>query len=240
MYNSTKNFFGIFAFLITVLSFQVSYANPYVLYDERGTQAREYDQPVDPSAEVYPAAPNEMTNSGYRAMDSERIDAQELKLQVREIASQLLDVFPGAALQGRIALPASFVDLDDFNSTSALGRYLAEALIYEFNLRGFPVLEYRLDGFIEMNKSGEFALLRDASFSYAASAKRDDLLLVGTYYKDTSSVFVNARLVQTDGLVLRTAQLVLPMRDLLERMTYKPAPPEEPLLSKGMLPIKGR
>jgi hypothetical protein len=47
-------------------------------------------------------------------------------------------------------------------------------------------------------------------------------LVVGTYYRDKDAVFVNARMVRPDGLVLRTAQLILPMNNLVTRMTASP------------------
>ena len=45
-------------------------------------------------------------------------------------------------------------------------------------------------------------------------------LIVGTYYVDKDATFVNARLVRaTDGLVLRTGQLVLPNTGIVQRMS---------------------
>ncbi len=152
--------------------------------------------------------------------DPNVVQAQELKLKVKEMASQLLETWPGDNLSGLVALPTSFVQLDNFQQSSPLGRYLAEALIYEFNTRGFAVQEYRLTGEIAMNPGGEFALSR--ALAPYKLGQPWQAVVVGTYYRDQYSLLVNARLVRSeDGLVLRSAELVLPMNGLLARMSWQ-------------------
>lgn len=165
------------------------------------------------------------------------VEAQELKLRLRELASQLLETWPGQPLTGVVALPTSFVALDNFNETSQLGRYIAESMFYEFNTRGFATREYRTNGSINMVAGqGEFALSRalpDVKVSSDWAA-----LLVGTYYKDQGTVFINARLVRpSDGLVLRTGQIILPMNSLVARMTAQPRKP--PFASRTMPIVQG-
>jgi len=164
-------------------------------------------------------------------------DAFELKLRTRELAAQLFETRDNSALVGLIAMPTSFVNLNDFNESSALGRYLAEAMFYECNQRSFPVREYRLRGNITLREdTGELALSRSLA---AASTKQSwAALLIGTYHKDPTAIFVNARLVRpSDGMVLRTAHMVLPVNGLLDRMsTNPPKPPFE----SGSLRITSR
>ncbi len=164
-------------------------------------------------------------------------DAYELKLQTRELAAQLFETRNNDALIGLVAMPASFVNLNDFNDSSPLGRYLAEAMFYECNQRDFPVREYRLRGNIQLREdTGELALSRNlkavsTSQSWAA-------LLIGTYLRDDAAVFVNARLVRpADGMVLRSAHMVLPLNGLVSRMTAKPP---KPLFESGTLRITSR
>jgi hypothetical protein len=163
--------------------------------------------------------------SPYRTVlptDPNFVAAQELRLKVREMADQLLAGMPNEALNGFAALPTSFVSQDDFSRSSPFGRYLAEALIYEFNQRGFPVREYRVDGTITMNEAtGETALTRKGK---VATAKiRGNALLVGTYHQDPDVIFVNARLVRSsDGIVLRTAQVMLAPNAVTLRMSSAP------------------
>ncbi|MCL1985077.1 MAG: FlgO family outer membrane protein, partial [Betaproteobacteria bacterium] len=151
--------------------------------------------------------------------DPNFIAAQEVKLKVRELADQLLASLPNDALAGFVALPTSFVNQNDFNSSSPLGRYLAEGLIYEFNQRGFPVREYRTDGSITMSEGmGETALARKGKIATAKG--KGNALLVGTYHQDPDVIFVNARLVRSsDGIVLRTGQIMLTPNAVTLRMT---------------------
>ena len=62
-------------------------------------------------------------------VDGEFADAQQLKQHVRDLADQMLAATPNAALAGWVALPVSFVNQQDFQETSALGRYMADGLI---------------------------------------------------------------------------------------------------------------
>ncbi len=152
------------------------------------------------------------------ARDSQYIDAQELKLKVRELADQMLATMDNTTLTGLVAMPTSFVDLNHKGQTSAFGNFMGESLIYEFNQRGFPVREYRLTGNIDIQLAqGDFALLRKGVVN---TKEKWAALMVGTYYVDKNAVFVNARLVRAlDGMVLRTGQLVLVKTPVVYRMT---------------------
>ena len=151
--------------------------------------------------------------------DPNFIAAQEIRLKVRELADQLIASLPNDALAGYVALPTSFVDQNDFNSSSPLGRYLAEGLIFEFSQRGFPVREYRTDGGIAMNEGmGETALARKGKIATAKG--KGNALLIGTYHQDPDVIFVNARLVRSsDGIVLRAGQIMLTPNAVSLRMT---------------------
>ncbi len=152
------------------------------------------------------------------AQDPQYVDAQELKLKVRELADQMLATMDNSTLTGLVAMPTSFVDMNNKAQTSAFGNLMGESLIYEFNQRAFPVREYRLTGNIAMKLGqGDFALLRQGIVS---THEKWAALIVGTYYVDKEAVFVNARLVRAyDGMVLRTGQLVLVKTPVIDRLT---------------------
>lgn len=146
------------------------------------------------------------------------VDAVELKLKCRELADQMLSTVPNSALQGFVAMPTSFVNENNTNQSSPLGRLMAESMYYEFNQRGFPTREYRLTGNIKVeNGKNDIALV--ANQLVPTKGQKWAALLVGTYYVDKDATFVNVRLVRaSDGLVLRTAQLVLPNTPVVLRM----------------------
>ncbi len=157
----------------------------------------------------------------------EYINAQEFKLKVRELADQMLATTDNSLLTGLVAMPSSFVNLNNKAQTSSLGNLLGENLIYEFNQRGFPVREYRLTGNIDVILGqGDFALLRQGLVStYGKWAA----VIVGTYHYDEDAIFVNARLVRaSDGMVLRTGQLVLVNSPLMTRLAMPIIAPPQP------------
>ena len=145
------------------------------------------------------------------------VNAREFKLKVRELAEQLIADIRDCSLQGTVALPTAFVNLDNFNETSTLGRLISEQLFYEFNQRGFPIREYRIPGSINVRKEGEFYLSRE--LGDLAVHSPGSVVIVGTYSGDKQALFINARLVRpSDGRVLRTANLVLEGNPLTNRL----------------------
>lgn len=150
--------------------------------------------------------------------DPAYIDAVELKLKCRELADQMLATVPNDALQGFVAMPTSFVDQGNTSRSSPLGRFMAEGMFYEFNQRGFPTREYRLTGHISV-QGGRDDLALAASQVVSTTGQKWAALVVGTYYVDKDATFINARLVRaSDGLVLRTGQLVLVNTPIIARM----------------------
>ena len=144
--------------------------------------------------------------------------ADKARLVVREMADQLLAVMPNAALEGFVAMPVSFVNRNNTALSSPLGRLLAESMYYEFNQRGFPTREYRLSGVIS-SVGGKNDLALAANQLTPLKGQKWAALLVGTYLVDKDATFVNARLVRaSDGLVLRTAQLVLVNTPIISRL----------------------
>lgn len=154
----------------------------------------------------------------FQKQNPGHVDARELKLKIRELAEQLIAGIRDDSLKGAVALPVSFVNLDDMNQSSSFGRYVAEQLFYEFNQRGFPVREYRIPGNISLReKEGEFYLSR--ALGEMGVATSGTVIVAGTYYYDPQAVFVNARLLRpSDGRVLRTANMVLQNNSLTRRM----------------------
>ncbi|MDR2161948.1 MAG: hypothetical protein LBO77_07435 [Desulfovibrio sp.] len=147
-------------------------------------------------------------------------DARELRLKVRELAEQLAAGIQDSSLRSAVALPVSFVNLDNMGETSGLGRYIAEQIFHEFNQRGFPVREYRIPGggIATVEGRGEFYLSR--ALQQAAAVSPAAVVVAGTYYSTPQAIFINARLLRpADGRVLRTASLLLPANDLTRRMT---------------------
>jgi len=145
-------------------------------------------------------------------------DAEEIRLYVRELASQITRGLGGdTPLTGVVSVPSAFVDQDN-RSSSSFGRLVGEQMIYELNSRGFPVREAR--GAAPVRAKGKKAPAETMA------------VLAGSYYVDRENLFVNARLVEGSGRVLRTGSVLIPMTPTLRRMLgipdyngLRPTPP---------------
>ena len=108
-------------------------------------------------------------------------------------------------------LAATFVDINNLEMSSGLGRVIGEQIGSRFAQQGFTVIEIKMRNNIFVREgSGEFALSRsvkEISQSHNAAA-----VIAGTYAIGRQSVFVNARLIRaTDNLVLAAYDFVLPL-----------------------------
>ncbi len=147
------------------------------------------------------------------------VDAVELKeLKCRELADQMLATVPNDALRGFVAMPTSFVNENNTNQSSPLGRLMAESMFYEFNQRGFPTREYRLTGNIAV-VGGKMTWLLSRQPNCAHKGTKMGCSSCRHLLCGQGCNFVNVRLVRaSDGLVLRTGQLVLANTPVVARM----------------------
>ena len=178
--------------------------------------------------------PQVIEGASYMPDEPNYADARELKLKVRELAEQLVANMQDCYLAGTVALPTSFVNLNDFKESSDFGRLIGEQLFFELNQRGYPLREYRMSGSIKPKaRAGEFALSRELGTFSAKSA--GGVVIVGTYSESNNAVFVNARLVRPrDGRVLRTANMVIETTPTVKRMLAAKSWGSSSLASGGM------
>lgn len=143
-----------------------------------------------------------------------RADAEEVRLYARELASQITRGISGdASLTGVVSVPSAFVD-QDTRMVTPFGRLMGEQMIYELNSRGFPVQEAR----------GAAPAATKSKGRKAAAPAQPFAVLAGSYYADKDNLFVNARLVEPSGRVLRTGSALIPMTPTLRRMLGLPEP----------------
>lgn len=141
----------------------------------------------------------DLVKASYRATDALLKSAKEMEL------------YPNKPI-----LVASFVDIDDVQHSSTLGRTLAEQMGSKFTQNGYKVIELKLRSnsvFVRGSKDsdeGEFMLsreLQDLSFQHDAHA-----VLVGTYGKGPEVVYVTAKLIRTrDSVILGSYDFSLPV-----------------------------
>jgi TolB-like protein len=113
-----------------------------------------------------------------------------------------------------------FVSLDNFKKTSRFGRFVAENLTHELQVRGWNVIDIRLAKNLTINKDGEFSLTRDIN-----KLKRNykiGAVVTGTYSIIDCTVFLNARTIDIEtGEVISTAQFSIAY-DLVANLLIEP------------------
>ncbi len=166
------------------------------------------------------------------------LNAHELRLKARELASQLLETWYPENIKGMVAYITTLTPQDDMRAETDLGQYLRQAFMYEFNQRGFAVRDFSARDLI-INENGNAYGISDGTYKVSV-LKNKAALVTGTFYRDEEYIFINVRLIRgSDGMVLRTAQTVMPVTPIVGRMTKvkpKPLPPVLPSTSIKVVP----
>lgn len=108
-------------------------------------------------------------------------------------------------------IAATFVNIDNLQESSTLGRTLAEMFATGLVRAGLTVMEVKMrDSLFIRESTGELILSRDIrrlSASHDAQA-----VLIGTYAQAESMVYLNVRIVRSsDNVVLGASNVQLPM-----------------------------
>ncbi len=105
----------------------------------------------------------------------------------------------------------TFVNLDNIEKTSHLGRLIKENLQHEFLVRKWKVLDIRLARNLYINKNGEFILSRNINKLKLNNGVRIESVLVGTYSKLGDSIIINAKIIRvSDNTIVSSGQIILP------------------------------
>ena len=135
----------------------------------------------------------------------------ELNLRVQDLVSQLLANSSNYNMEEESITVCTFVNLNHLYTTSGLGRYLGEQMIYNLRLAGLDVFDVRITPAMLIKQGvGEYGMSRDMAeltFVHPGSAT-----VVGTYTFTDNEIFINARLLRnSDGKVLSAASTVFAM-----------------------------
>lgn len=108
-------------------------------------------------------------------------------------------------------LATTFVDINNLETSSGLGRVIGEQLGSRFTQQNFTVIEIKMRNNIFVAEgTGELTLsrsIKEISQSHNAAA-----VIAGTYAVARQSVYVTARLIRaTDNLILASYDYVLPL-----------------------------
>jgi len=115
-------------------------------------------------------------------------------------------------------LYASFVNVDDLQNSSSLGRIMSQQVTTPFTHKGYYVIEMilRQDAYIKQ-KEGEFLLsreLKNISADHNAQA-----VIVGTYAVGTANVYVTAKLVDVrNNMVIASYDYPIPLTEDIKQL----------------------
>jgi TolB-like protein len=145
--------------------------------------------------------------------DKDEIDSYELPKHaindvVKGLAYQMLESSSFVNPQTPIAV-ASFVDLQDLESTNWLGNQISENFIHELQRHGLIIVDFKTTGHIRVTKDGDYVFSRD--WKELPERQIIDYVVTGTMMKQETGIMVNARMIGMQSrVVVATAQSFIP------------------------------
>lgn len=146
-------------------------------------------------------------------VDQSEIDSYDLPKHaindvVKGLAYQMLDSSSFVSPKTPIAV-ASFVNLEDLESTNWLGNQLSESFIHEFQRHGLIVVDFKTTGHIRVTKEGDYAFTRD--WKELPDRQIIDYVVSGTMIERDGGVMVNARMIGMQSrVVVASSQSFIP------------------------------
>lgn len=104
---------------------------------------------------------------------------------------------------------ASFVNLNDLESTNWLGNQIAENFVHELQHHGLVVIDFKATGHIRVTKEGDYVFSRD--WKELPERQIIDYVVAGTMMEQEDGIIINARMIGIQShVVVATAQSFIP------------------------------
>ncbi|MBF0423604.1 MAG: hypothetical protein HQL73_11495 [Magnetococcales bacterium] len=161
-----------------------------------------------PDPEVYPMVSMPLT----------QFQAPDLKLTVYQAADAMIMRIRDSYHQRAAILPASFVNEQNMEESTPLGRLLSRQMAARFTQDGYRVLEVKLRNNMLLEKGkGQFLLTEEVA--KIRKTHEAFAVLAGSYSIAKSRVFCSAQLVRIkDGVVLAAEEFSMPMTHDLRKL----------------------
>jgi len=119
---------------------------------------------------------------------------------------------------GSPILYASFVNVDDLQNSSSLGRIMSQQVTTPFSNNGYYVVEMLLRQNVYIKqREGEFLLSRE--LKNISSDHNAQAVIVGTYAVGTENVYVSAKLIDVrNNKVLSSYDYPIPMNEDIKQL----------------------
>jgi len=158
-------------------------------------------------------------NLSYYNDSTQNNVSKHLKDIAHHIAQQLNKSKNSDYIKTRTLAILSIVDIEDFKRTSDLGKRISENLIYEMQISGYKVLDYKATNSITIDDKGEYLFSR--AIKDLKKQRKVTYALSGTYTRYRDSLSINCRIIDiTTSIVVATANLSIP-KSILRKIDKK-------------------
>lgn len=141
-------------------------------------------------------------------IDSFELPKHAINDVVKGLAYQMLEHSAFVSPKTPIAV-ASFVNLEDLESTNWLGNQLSENFVHELQRHGMVVIDYKTTGHIRVTKEGDYVFSRD--WKELPERQIIDYVVTGTMMEQEKGILVNARMIGMQSrVVVASAQSFIP------------------------------
>ncbi|WP_448213739.1 FlgO family outer membrane protein [Colwellia sp. MEBiC06753] len=141
-------------------------------------------------------------------IDSYDLPKHAINDVVKGLAYQMLEHSSFVSPKTPIAV-ASFVNLEDLESTNWLGNQLSENFVHELQRHGMVVVDYKVTGHIRVTKEGDYIFSRD--WKELPERQIIDYVVTGTMMEQETGILVNARMIGMQSrVVVASAQSFIP------------------------------
>ncbi len=149
-----------------------------------------------------------ITHQQKSEIDSYDLPRHAINDVVKGLAYQMLEHSSFVTPKTPVAV-ASFVTLDDLESTNWLGNQLSENFVHELQRHGMVVVDYKTTGHIRVTKDGDYVFSRD--WKELPERQIIDYVVTGTMMEQETGIIVNARMIGMQSrVVVATAQSFIP------------------------------
>ena len=141
-------------------------------------------------------------------IDSYNLPKHAINDLVKGLAYQMLANSSFVNAKTPVAV-ASFVNLEDLESTNWLGNQLAESFVHELQSHGLVIIDYKATGHIRVTKAGDYVFSRD--WKELPERQIIDYVVTGTMMEQEDGIIVNARMIGIQShVVVATGQSFIP------------------------------
>jgi TolB-like protein len=151
-------------------------------------------------------------------IDSYNLPKHAINDVVKGLAFQMLESSAFVNTKTPVAV-ASFVNLNDLESTNWLGNQIAENFVHELQRHGLVVIDFKTTGHIRVTKEGDYIFSRD--WKELPERQIIDYVVAGTMMEQENGILINARMIGIKSrVVVATAQSFIPIWALGEEKNH--------------------